>query len=69
MMPLRVAAAPVPVMPRAAKYRIIAEADAPFDPGSLRSYFTIDVYGGLMRLPTVLYSLITYCSVCGTSSG
>jgi hypothetical protein len=31
--------------------------------GSLRSYFTMDVYGGLMRLPTVLYSLITYCSV------
>src|SRR5688572_31842991 len=37
--------------------------------GSFKSYFTIDVYGGLIRLPTVLYSLMTKRSNCGTPSG
>ena len=34
-----------------------------------KSYFTMDVYGGFIRLPTVLYSLMTYCGKSGTPSG
>src|SRR6188474_3039565 len=37
--------------------------------GTFKSYFTIDVKGGAIRLPTVLYSLITGRSYCGTPSG
>ena len=60
---------PVPVMPRAASAGSSPKPMRHLMAGSFRSYFTIDVYGGLMRLPTVLYSLITGRSNCGTPSG
>ena len=58
MMLLCMPGAPVPVMPRAASSGSSPKPIRHLMPGSLRSYFTIVVNGGLMRLPTVLYSLI-----------
>ena len=49
---------PVPVMPRAASAGSSPKPIRHLMPGAFRSYFTIDVNGGVMRLPTVLYSLI-----------
>ena len=49
---------PVPVMPRAASAGSSPKPMRHLIAGWFRSYFTIVVYGGLMRLPTVLYSLI-----------
>ena len=61
--------APVPVMPRAASAGSSPKRMRHLMAGSFRSYFTIDVNGGLMRLPTVLYSLIVGRSYSGTPSG
>src|SRR5688572_27099707 len=57
--PLSSAGMPVAVMPRAASAGSSPKPMRHLMLGSFKSYFTIDVYGGLMRLPTVLYSLIT----------
>src|ERR1044071_7902611 len=69
MTPLTSPGAPVPVMPRAASSGSSPKPTRHVIAGTLRSYFTIDVKGGAMRLPTVLYSLITGRSYCGTPSG
>ena len=37
---------------------VVAVRNPPLDPGWFRSYLTIIVKGGLMRFPTVLYSLM-----------
>ena len=57
-MPLLVAGAPVPVMPRAASAGSSPNGMRHLMAGSFRSNFTIVVNGGLMPLPTVWYSLI-----------
>src|SRR5690349_3952240 len=69
MTPLTRPGAPVPVMPRAANSGSSPNPTRHLIAGTFRSYFTIDVNGGLIRLPTVLYSLITGRSYCGTPSG
>src|SRR5687768_4125167 len=56
-------------MPRAARAGSSPKPMRHLMAGPFRSYFTIEVYGGAIRLPTVLYSLITGRSYCGTPSG
>src|SRR5688500_18183360 len=56
-------------MPRAARAGSSPKPMRHLMAGPFRSYFTIDVYGGAMRLPTVLYRLITGRANCGTPSG
>src|SRR5688500_19163165 len=56
-------------MPRAASAGSSPKPMRHLMDGPFRSYFTIEVYGGEMRLPTVLYSLITGRSNWGTPSG
>src|SRR5688572_23074120 len=60
---------PVPVIPRAASTGSSPNPTRHLMAGWFRSYFTIEVYGGAMRCATVLYSLITGRSNCGTPSG
>src|SRR5580765_2869884 len=62
-------AVPVPVMPRAASSGSSPKPTRHLMVGTFRSYFTIDVNGGTIRLPTVLYSLITGRSYGPTPSG
>src|SRR5580765_6783653 len=62
-------AVPVPVIPRAASSGSSPKPTRHLMAGAFRSYFTIDVNGGLIRLPTVLYSLITGRSNGPTPSG
>src|SRR6187549_2709216 len=69
MTPLTRPGAPVPVMPRAASSGSSPKPTRHVIAGTFRSYFTMDVNGGAIRLPTVLYSLITGRSYCGTPSG
>src|SRR6187401_3684338 len=69
MTPLTSPGAPVPVMPRAANSGSSPKPTRHLIAGAFRSYFTIDVNGGAILLPTVLYSLITGRSYCGTPSG
>ena len=56
-------------MPRAASSGSSPKPTRHLIAGTFRLYFTIDVNGGAIRLPTVLYSLITGRSYCGTPSG
>ena len=58
MTPLLIAGEPVPVMPRAASAGSSPNGMRHLMAGTFKSYFTIVVNGGLMRLPTVWYSLI-----------
>src|SRR6187401_971270 len=67
--PLSIPGVPVPVTPRAANSGSSPKPTRHLMAGAFRSYFTIDVNGGAIRLPTVLYSLITGRSYCGTPSG
>src|SRR6187401_136104 len=67
--PLTIPGVPVPVTPRAASSGSSPKPTRHLMAGAFRSYFTIDVKGGAIRLPTVLYSLITGRSYCGTPSG
>src|SRR4029077_10265442 len=60
---------PVPVTPRAASSGSSPKPTRHLMAGAFRSYFTIDVNGGAIRLPTVLYSLITGRVYCATPSG
>src|SRR4051812_49452338 len=69
MTPLTRPGAPVPVMPRAASSGSSPKPTRHLIAGTFKSYFTIDVNGGAIRLPTVLYSLITGRSYWGTPSG
>src|SRR5207342_1503512 len=67
--PLSIPGAPLPVIPRKASSGSSPKPTRLLIAGTFRSYFTIDVNGGAIRLPTVLYSLITGRSYCGTPSG
>src|SRR4249919_582312 len=67
--PLSIPGAPVLVIPRAANSGSSPKPTRHLMAGAFRSYFTIDVKGGAIRLPTVLYSLITGRSYCATPSG
>src|SRR6188768_2130353 len=69
MTPLTSPGAPVPVIPRPASSGSSPKPTRHLIAGTFRSYFTIDVNGGEIRLPTVLYSLITGRSYCGKPSG
>src|SRR5678816_2639913 len=67
--PLSMPGVPVPVTPRAASSGSSPKPTRHLMAGTFKSYFTIDVNGGLIRLATVLYSLIIGRSYCGTPSG
>ena len=69
MTPLSSPGAPVPVMPRAASSGSSPKPMRHLMAGTFRWYFTIDVTGGAIRFPTVLYSLITGRSYCRAPSG
>src|SRR4051794_5538541 len=60
---------PVAVTPRAASSGSSPKPTRHLIDGAFRSYLTIDVNGGVMRVPTVLYSLIPGRSYCGRPSG
>src|SRR4249920_2830714 len=67
--PLSMPGVPVLVMPRAASSGSSPKPTRHLMAGTFRSYFTIDVKGGAILLPTVLYSLMTGRSYGGTPSG
>src|SRR5512132_2113944 len=67
--PLSSPGVPVPVTPRAASSGSSPKPTRHLMTGTFRSYFTIDVKGGAILLPTVLYSLMTGRSYGPTPSG
>ena len=67
--PLSSPGVPVPMTPRAASSGSSPKPTRHLMAGTFRSYLTIDVNGGAIRLPTVLYSLITGRSYGGRPSG